>query len=1197
MSKFPEKLIVLNELADGVLARAASVKRLFDSEDSKPKFLTDTGLQKVVQALTKAFPDVPSGLESTPGHDQLQMRARELFDTLQEVYLTFFDALQLSDAALDVMKTMAETVVSFSMDANPDLMVPFMNLLVRLVKVHIVLGRVRDRRPSLAMYGRAFQVLSGSADANFPKLATFAVELDSPLRRVQDELARAQLPARIGATLSTVAFTFSRAVTPAVLRKEHALNPVPKTGSISDPITDPLALELRHVPDYYDWTVFGLLACPLEIPDMLEQWRTVLNEGFVATVHGAETILVHREFEDAIALAGAGAGGGGGGGGKGGKLATLKKPLAEAAGMAVGMSGSMHRERRTLLCMELGDILNVYSDTPGLLGPKFDQLLAALSLARMEVEWYFRHYGATPPKSKAKHREEDFRDENITYLVHLIDRITALAAEHTAVVQRYHVEFLTGLDLSTLKAAFAACTERGSWERGVAEILQQSCDDCGRMNPAYVAQGKSFDVADLRLNWLRVLGHFSSSHRAGGTSHAAETALCAALTTCLRHARAVDLIEEQVADCGSLAGLYHYKDVYFRTFETAIESGGEHPSHALSLIRVLDQYHRSAHPFLPDERAAVGKESVQLAIRFLRALMTRIEKLLGAINGLHGFEQLRRQVAPMRAIYILRQKDGYRAPGYESGARERHKLDNFRKYQQNLALLCGSIRGAGSLIVYDHEFVPREWVHTLVALSMRKFLNSGMDGLGNILRPSIVERACFDYITALTQVEAHVNIDVCNIVCKGLLEQFCDLSLTGLMAEELEAGVQGSAGAGSSSSGSSSSSGAASSSAAGGGDADGKGADGKGGGKDGTLYIRRLSDWFIKFLTRTVPQGGIVYSENRRAFISQIGAEFRAEEFVDRVELRSLCGLVGPYGVRAIDHDLLVATFNFARNIKAVIYENRALLAELSHKYTDEEACTAVLRQIKGIDSALSASVSIGCCLKLRQLLQQTLSDVASKRIPVFQAAVRNAYSQYNHPPELRGVPAATALQFARMDQTASDAGLRQGNTDAAFRAALSSLNASDADAELWNLFPYLAAAMFTSSTWKDAEYHVTVEAHLKNLHTMAATFHSLIEMMTSISAARAPESAPYPPATDFLLAFVQCASSIVLRAPRDAAPSLIIFMDRFLAATSPLPKAVLDACFPYNLIRTTYLEMFDRANAAPQADAASVDAEFARGF
>jgi hypothetical protein len=70
-----------------------------------------------------------------------------------------------------------------------------------------------------------------------------------------------------------------------------------------------------------------------------------------------------------------------------------------------------------------------------------------------------------------------------------------------------------------------------------------------------------------------------------------------------------------------------------------------------------------------------------------------------------------------------------------------------------------------------------------------------------------------------------------------------------------------------------------------------------------------------------------------------------------------------------------------------------------------------------------------------------------------------------------------------------------------------------------------------------------------------------------------------------------------VLRAPRDAAPSLIIFMDRFLAATSPLPKAVLDACFPYNLIRTTYLEMFDRANAAPQADAASVDAEFARGF
>jgi hypothetical protein len=168
--------------------------------------------------------------------------------------------------------------------------------------------------------------------------------------------------------------------------------------------------------------------------------------------------------------------------------------------------------------------------------------------------------------------------------------------------------------------------------------------------------------------------------------------------------------------------------------------------------------------------------------------MSRVEKLLGAINGLHGFEQLRRQVAPIRAINLLQKKANYKPPGYESTVGQREKLEAFRSFQVNLARLCTAVNGADSIVIYDHEFVPKEWVHTLIALSMKKFLNSGMDGMGNILRPSVVEKAVFDYITALTQVEAHVTIDVNNIVSKALLEQFCDLSLTGLLAEELANG-------------------------------------------------------------------------------------------------------------------------------------------------------------------------------------------------------------------------------------------------------------------------------------------------------------------------------------------------------------------------------------------------------------------------
>lgn len=52
---------------------------------------------------------------------------------------------------------------------------------------------------------------------------------------------------------------------------------------------------------------------------------------------------------------------------------------------------------------------------------------------------------------------------------------------------------------------------------------------------------------------------------------------------------------------------------------------------------------------------------------------------------------------------------------------------------------------------------------------------------------------------------------------------------------------------------------------------------------------------------KQVSQGHIIYSPLQKAFVSLSSEEklqFSAEEFSDTQELRALCELIGPYGVR-----------------------------------------------------------------------------------------------------------------------------------------------------------------------------------------------------------------------------------------------------------------------------------------------------------
>lgn len=80
--------------------------------------------------------------------------------------------------------------------------------------------------------------------------------------------------------------------------------------------------------------------------------------------------------------------------------------------------------------------------------------------------------------------------------------------------------------------------------------------------------------------------------------------------------------------------------------------------------------------------------------------------------------------------------------------------------------------------------------------------------------------------------------------------------------------------------------------------------------------------WYGEFISKKAssPQSGIIFSQARKGFVSKLGMPLRAELYTDIVELKSLCNLIGPYGVKLIDREILKFVLSSVNTLKVCIY-------------------------------------------------------------------------------------------------------------------------------------------------------------------------------------------------------------------------------------------------------------------------------------
>lgn len=315
----------------------------------------------------------------------------------------------------------------------------FLDLICTYASVLVLTSRLSDRRIIAAMYHGAHELIKGTGEPQYSDLSRFLVDFERPFVKLRSEFApHCEV---IGKALSSVKPVFDRRnLSAAMLRKNNTLSVSHNSAMMREPTTDGVQVDLLSLGDMVRWVCFGYLMLPDELvlkPDAQAMLLVALNDGFLLRLYRDESINIHAEYDTVLGAI------------KEAKV--LYKSVIEAGAQTAASAGVFHDERRRYAKQSLRTLFLLFSDKPGLLGPKVSVALAALQLSRDEVRWLFRHRNS-PEKVKYKTKPEDYADSELAELLYWTFELRNLVLQHKDLIQRYHAEFLGGHDLATLRS-------------------------------------------------------------------------------------------------------------------------------------------------------------------------------------------------------------------------------------------------------------------------------------------------------------------------------------------------------------------------------------------------------------------------------------------------------------------------------------------------------------------------------------------------------------------------------------------------------------------------------------------------------------------------------------------------------------------------------------------------------------------------
>eukprot|EP01125_Pyxidicula_operculata_P020595 TRINITY_DN7641_c0_g1_i1.p1 TRINITY_DN7641_c0_g1~~TRINITY_DN7641_c0_g1_i1.p1 ORF type:complete len:1170 (-),score=225.67 TRINITY_DN7641_c0_g1_i1:25-3507(-) len=1147
----------LNKLTSygrGLLSRLYRVRIWRDQK--RPEYFFDQKYKKINQALILKYPEI--ALEKLGKDIEVYQRnPSEIVNEMLPWFYVFVDVANFLKVALQVLNDFAEKTNPIRFSLFPQLAELYYDLCVIYVQVVILISLFPDasgteHKKFLSIFGLCHKMSRKKLDDNHQMIVDLFAACDQRnlVKKLREDLKNVSRHVVTG--LNDFLSTYPKIRSINVLRTEGTLSLTHNSRNLTQPSTNMLFYEMQMTGKISSWLVYLLLFCPEGITEsVIELIKVILREGYFAPVIHNESFYFSKEYINLF---------------KSIKSKELKPhkaipALKEAKEKGISESGTVHRNTRFYLRHELQSLLSLVRDTPGLLGPKFPLILAALGYAKHEIFVFFRHYNKTV---KSKQKPQVFDDVCIPHLIYLIFQLSELINDHQDLIKEYYVEYLkvNALQVKEFASVFQALGKEGtSFIDEFVDLLSNATTDIpvGHFQP-------------IRQKWLTLQYKILLKSNPVNFS---KTETILKLNRVIQHTRYVDSFQHILSETSSLRELWYYKDGLKDIFEASIKKGIDQPTPLAPYLAMLGSFPENATSFYPVEQEMIGKEVVSLAQDFIVKIIRRIYELLIEIsNVFFSFEKLS---SPVNAMQLLHPDKGTTPilPGTESLWVNRHELRTLQLYQRNLIQLFSGLSQFLTFVVYDTSFNPLEYLSELVRDLLRKYCRENIFNQASkektLICPSDFVEPIFSFISLLKKIENFVDIDVSSIIQSVMLSEVYsdDLGPSDRGLDWIKKDINTSSGTILN---------------------NGNNAPVNTGASTGEekktekpeKLIDHIAEWYEEFITVRFSRGQgaklVCFSENRLGFVSKRGLNSKPDAYTDFVELQKLCDLIGPYGVKVIDKRLLLWLFNNMKEIESIIKSNKTECEKFSEIYMNEEEVYTLLKsyrqRVPEFDKFIAKSIAIGNVLYFRRCLHASLQQVEKRKIKYLHDCAETAFSQYE-----RNV--FMDFNLVPMDSLAIDMGIDVGIADHELRSVL--LPFVQKDKSLWqNALPVMyAISILVSDYWKNAKFLPTIEAYDNNINVLVQTISTLIVTFGSlvVSTKNTQEI------VDLLTGFVRMTSLFLLRLAKRHSdkqdklyrdfPSVVVFLDLFVQSCPFVPRSTLDEILPYTLMRSMWRHVY----------------------
>jgi len=537
--------------------------------------------------------------------------------------------------------------------------------------------------------------------------------------------------------------------------------------------------------------------------------------------------------------------------------------------------------------------------------------------------------------------------------------------------------------------------------------------------------------------------------------------------------------------------------------------------------------------------------AVTKADEFLRMIVIGVERLVKLIVS--KTTALRQQTGPSEVVKRIDKKQ-QALPGYESLFANRTIVEQLRQARKGVADMCQALNEFDVVRCYNIEFVPREYLYESMAFNIRTTLRSLCIKGKSVERPTRILKNFLDVIYSYQSVEKHLNMNLSEICRDVLLSEMSDDSIPGAGQPFISESEE------------------------------------KKDAPKSTSIIQTIANMYLAVFSWDLGEYGISYSSIRKSFVSRAiskdkGAAptvyLNAEKYTDFLELRALCRLIGPYGLRVLDKKLLSVVEMNVKTIKDIIAENQQHLNAIQGHFTDRAVWFETVAKLAKMDALCKHCIIVGCILQFRRMLRDAMQLVTKSKIPFIYDTVRLAFGHLHEEGEVD-------VEMQALDYLAADLGIDVLEADHSLRNALRKYKTQATDIALWGLLPEMFGLAYESNRWKSSEYSIAQEGHVNNENCMGSCIASLI-----VNFHRIPLKAEKSQEVDRRIQldferFIKISSYSILHMNSKVAefptPSVMIFLEQFiLGSGGRLSLSLLEECFPFTMLRTNYIQLYEK--------------------